>query len=98
MPPYVERLKQYVTANDITKEKQRAVLISSSGVTTYRLIKNLLSPRAPSEVEFDDIISTMTARCQPPPSEIMQRYRSNTCVRRPQESVSGSPQAVSGVL
>ena len=86
---YVERLKQYFTANDITtKEKQRAVLISSCGVTTYRLIKNLLSPRAPSEVEFDDIIATVSAQCQPPPSEIMQRYCFNTCIRRPHESVS----------
>jgi len=86
---YVERLQQYFTANNIiSKQKQRAVFISSCGVSTYRLIKNLLAPRAPSEVEFDDIISTVTTHCQPPPSEIMQKYRFNTCVRRPHETIS----------
>ena len=51
-------------------------------------MKDVLAPEAPTAVSFDDIVAKMTTHCQPPPSEIMQRYRFNTRVRRPHETVS----------
>ena len=86
---YVERLRQYFAANDIAAAaKQRAILLSSCGAATYRQIKDVLSPTAPAEVAFDALVTALTTHFQPPPSEIMQRYRFNTRVRRPHESVS----------
>ena len=86
---YTERLLQYFTANDIDDAgKRRAILLSSCGATTYRLIKDVIAPQAPTEVSFDDIVAKMTAHCQPPPSEIMQRYRFNTRVRQSHKTVS----------
>ena len=86
---YTERLAQYFKANDITDaSKQRAVLISSCGARTYRLMKDVLTPRNPSEVDYDELVTAMTTHFQPPPSEIMQRYRFNMRVRRPHESVA----------
>ena len=87
--PRGERLMQYFAANNITsKQKQCAVVISSCSVSTYHLIKNLLASRAPSKVELDELISTVTAHCKPPPSKIMQRYPFNTYIRRPHETIS----------
>ena len=86
---YTECLLQYFAANDIDNAgKQRAILINSCGATTYRLIKDVIAPRAPTEVSFNEIVQKMTAHCQPPPSEIMQRYRFNTRVRHSHETVS----------
>ena len=44
---YAERMEQYFTANDIAyPAKQRAVLLSACGATTYQLIRNLVAPVA----------------------------------------------------
>ena len=80
---YVERTKLYFIANDITDgAKKRAIFLS------YRRIKDVLSPRGPAEVSFDDICTIMTTHLQPQPSEIVQRFRFNTTSRLPQESVA----------
>ena len=86
---YIERLQMHFAANDIKDApKQRAILISSCGPSTYRQMKDVLAPEAPSTVSFTDIVSKMTAHFQPPPSEIMQRYRFNTRVWQRHESVA----------
>ena len=86
---YVERAKQYFLANDITDEdKQRAILLSCCGDTTYRTIKDVMSPQAPGEATFTVIAEKMTTHFQPTPSEIVQRFRFNTRVRRPHETVA----------
>ena len=86
---YVERAKLYFTANDIIDaSKRRAVLLSSCGDATYRRIKDVLSPRAPAETTFKAICDAMAKHLQPESSEIVQRFRFNTRVRLPQESIA----------
>lgn len=46
---YTERLGHF-TANEITDAgKKRAVLLSSCGAKTYKLIRNLVSPGKPTD-------------------------------------------------
>ena len=48
---YEERLQQYFVANDIKEtEKKRAILLSSCGQSTYKVIRNLVAPRKPESV------------------------------------------------
>ena len=85
---YVERAKLYFAANDVTdNDKQRAIFLSACGDTTYRRIKDVLTPEAPGETSFKTIIEKMTQHLQPTPSQSVQRFRFNTRVRRSQESV-----------
>ena len=50
---YVERLENYFVAHDIkTEAKKTAVLLSKCGMATYKLIKSLLAPQKPSDVEY----------------------------------------------
>ena len=66
---YIERAKQYFEANNIEDAgKKRAVLLSACGAATYRKIKDLLTPKAPSETTFDEIVEKMTKHLQPVPS------------------------------
>ena len=44
---------------------QRAVLFSVCGAATYKLIKNLLAPANPTEVEFKDIVKLLIEHYQP---------------------------------
>lgn len=85
---YVERAQQYFAANDVESAgKKRAILLSSVGNKTYRIIKDVLAPDAPAEVTFANI-EKMTKHFQPPPSEIVQRFQFHTRVRQPHESVA----------
>ena len=86
---YVESLRQYFAANDIDNAgKQCVILISCSRAATYRLMKCILAPHTSSEVPLEELVTEMTTHFQPPPLEIMQRYRFNTRVRRPHETVA----------
>ena len=86
---YVERLEQYCTANNIKNaDKQRAILVSACGASTYRMIKSVLAPQAPTEVSFKDIVKAMAGHLQPTPSETVQRYKFHSRTRRQGESVA----------
>ena len=65
-----ERLEQYFTASDVRDVgKQRAILLSCCGVSTYRLIKNELAPNRPIDVPFDDIVTQIRTNFQLTPSK-----------------------------
>ena len=70
---YFERARQYFAANDKdSPAKMRAVLISACGPATYRIIKDVLTPEAPSTVDFDTIVEKLTQHFQPVPNQIAQ--------------------------
>lgn len=86
---YIERAKQSFAANDIADAvKRRAILLSACGASTYRTIKDVLTPQAPGEVAFDDIVEMLSKYFQPTPSEIVQRCRFNSRIRRPHETIA----------
>ena len=86
---YIERAKQYFTANEVTSAaKKRAILLSACGPVTYRVIRDVLTPEAPTDVALDVLIEKMSKHFQPTPSEIVQRFRFNTRVRSPHETVA----------
>ena len=91
-PQYVERLGQFLEANEITGEakadKRRATFLSVIGPTPYKLLRSLLAPAKPSEKTFEVLVATLTQHYSPPPSEVMQRFRFNSRSRKPGESVA----------
>ena len=55
---YIERLQQYFIANNIKgEERQRAILLSICGSSTYQLIQNVVFPGKPTEKSFEQIIT-----------------------------------------
>ena len=55
---YTEGLDQSFLANEITdKGKKQVVLVSSFGVKTYKLIRNLVSPGKPSDKTFAELVN-----------------------------------------
>ena len=47
---YIERMEFYFLANGVTDAgKQRAILLSTIGAQAYKVLRNLISPSAPSE-------------------------------------------------
>ena len=86
---YIERLEQYFAANKIEDaDQQRAILLSVCGPATYRLIRNLVSPKKPMELKIEDLITIVQKHHDPKPSMIVQRFRFNGRNRRTGESVA----------
>lgn len=69
-------------------DRKRAIFLKVIGPTTYALLRNLLSPAAPTEKSLADITAALNAHFDPTPSEIVERYKFNSRVRRAGESVS----------
>ena len=86
---YVERLDQYFTANDVAAPgKRRAILLSSVGPVTYRLIRNLLAPDKPTDKTLKEIVDIVRDHHQPKPSVTMQRFTFHSRTRQTGESIS----------
>ena len=86
---YTERLEQYLMANEVVSpEKKRAVLLSSVGASTYKLIRNLTSPYPPGSRTYKEIIDLVRDHFNPKPSVIVQRLKFHTRTRLPGESVA----------
>ena len=91
-PQYVERMEEMFKANNLTGEskadKRRAIFLTVVGKRTYNILRSLLSPVKPSEKTFEELTTALSHHFSPPPSEVMQRLRFNSRLRKPGESVS----------
>ena len=76
-------------ANEVVSpEKKRAILLSSVGASTYKLIRNLTSPHPPVSRTYKEIIDLVRDHFNPKPSVIVQRLKFHTRTRLPGESVA----------
>ena len=86
---YAERLSFYFTANGITTDaKKRAILLSSVGPSTFRLMRSLVLPESLDSVSFDDLVKKVKEHKEPPPSVIVRRFQFNTRNQKPGETFS----------
>lgn len=86
---YWDRFQCYCEANGITDAaKKRAILLSSVGCSTYKLLSSLTAPAKPVEKSLDDLNALLKAHFNPAPSPIVQRYKFYNRSRQPAESIS----------
>lgn len=86
---YCEHLQQYFLANNVKDAgKQRAILLSVCGASTYRLIRSLVAPGKPTDKTFEEIVTLLKNHYTPPPSEIVQRYNFNKRVQKKDETIA----------
>ena len=86
---YVERLECYFLANDVADaEKQRAILLSCCGASTYSLIRSLATPSKPTAVAYKDLVEKVTAYYAPRRSKIVSRFKFNSRSQQPGESIA----------
>ncbi|XP_028304146.1 uncharacterized protein K02A2.6-like [Gouania willdenowi] len=86
---YVERLEHFFLANDIVEEgRKRSILLSVCGAKTYRLIRNLATPRKPGDLSFRELVTLVQEHHNPKPSVIVQRFKFHTHSRRAGVSVA----------
>ena len=86
---YTERLKHYFIANDIADDtKQRSLLLSVCGVSTFKLIQSLLPGDQLGKKKFAEIATLVQEHFHPQPSEIVSRFNFNSSAHRHGESTA----------
>ncbi|XP_048860100.1 uncharacterized protein LOC125746627 isoform X3 [Brienomyrus brachyistius] len=86
---YEERLGHFFSANGISDgDRKRSILLSACGAKTYKLIRNLATPRKPGEIPYDDLVQLVANHHNPKPSVIVQRFKFHSHFRKQGQSVA----------
>jgi len=85
---YSERMAYFFQANGVAEGRKKAMLLSLMGPTAYKLLRSLIAPSKPDDKSYAELVSAMEKHHDPIPSEIVQRYKFNSRVKKPEESVS----------
>ena len=85
---YVERTEQFMKANKVGNDNRVSRLLSLMGSSTYSLLRNLVAPRKPPELTYDEIVSTLTDHLAPGPLVIAERFRSHKRNQAPGENIT----------
>uniref|UniRef100_A0A8C2FFT4 Gypsy retrotransposon integrase-like protein 1 n=2 Tax=Cyprinus carpio TaxID=7962 RepID=A0A8C2FFT4_CYPCA len=86
---YTERLEHFFAANEITDEdKKRSILLSVCGAKTYKLMRNLATPRKPGDLPYKDLIDLIQNHHSPKPSVIVQRFKFHSHFRKSGDSIA----------
>ena len=75
-PTYVERLEQYLSANNVTEEKKKvAVMVTVMGAKAYSLLRNLVAPSKPADKKFSELVQILKDHLNPKPLVIAERSK-----------------------
>ena len=86
---YIEQMDCFFDANGIDKDdRKRAILLSSCGSQTYRLLRSLVSSVKPDTKPYKEIVKILNDYFSPEPSITLQRYKFNSKSREKDQSVA----------
>ncbi|XP_075556628.1 uncharacterized protein LOC142588693 [Dermacentor variabilis] len=85
---YRERAAQYLIANDVPDDKQRAVLLPCCGAATYTLLQSLLALVKPCEAKSTSILDILGKHFSPKPSEVDATFKFNSGTRQAGEAAA----------
>ena len=86
---YLERLDSYFVINSVTEDAtKKNFLLNAIGGKTYHVLRNLLVPKKPKDATLTEITNAMSQHFEPKPSEIVQRYKFNSCYRKSEQSIA----------
>ena len=72
---YIQRLDQYFLVNDVPDAKKAPALLSLVGAKVFKLLKNLVTPAAPSTKSYDDLCTTLKDHFKPKANRRTLTYR-----------------------
>ena len=86
---YEERMELFCLANGITDVgKKKATFLTSIGVDTYKLVRNLCTPSNVKDKTLDEIVTLLKKHLAPEPNVILKRFKFNMRNRKEGKSVS----------
>lgn len=80
---YIKRFELFVNANGIDASKKLQVFLTVLGEKAYVTLRNLLLPKTPTQVKYEEAVAVLQQHYAPKRSIVTERYR---FYRRNQES------------
>lgn len=72
---YLKRLKLYFLVNNTDKEKQKNIFLLLMGTKIYEILTNLVMPKQPEELKFEEIEEVLKKHFQPTRLTIVERFQ-----------------------
>ena len=89
----IEHLEQHLIAweldgdDEVTKKKRKAILISSIGGETYRVLKDMCYPDTPASCTYDQLLTHLRSYYTPKKLAVAERYRFYNTKQKPGQSI-----------
>ena len=74
-----ERLEQYLEANEIKKDKKKALFLTLIGSVGYAILRNLCAPDLPKTKTYKGLSELMMKYMDPAPNEMLERFKFKQC-------------------
>lgn len=89
MRSYIERMEFAFIANEITTAvRKRAILLSSCGEETYKLLRNLVAPDNLTDKTFDQLKTILNDHFNPKQAACARRFTFNSCIQTPGQRIA----------
>lgn len=85
---YEDRLMQYFLINEVQEDKKVPLFITVMGGETYKILKSLSSPTAPSALKFSEIVNTLKQHFKPKVNKRAERFKFSKSNQEQGESIS----------
>lgn len=85
---YLERIEHLFRVNVVEDPLKVSMFITLSGPQVYNTLKNLVAPRSPGDLQYNEIKEILTKHYSPPVSEIGERFKFNKCCQKPGQSIA----------
>lgn len=85
---YLERLEHLFKVNAVENDMKVSMFITLAGAQVYSTLKNLVAPRQPDSLTYEQVKSTLKNHYAPAVSVIGERFRFNKCMQKPNQSIS----------
>lgn len=87
-PIYQDRLEQYFAANMIESDRRVAVLLTSIGDQTYKILRDVCDPDPPSSKSYEQLITILRNQFSPRTSVFRSRILFYSLMQSPEEKIN----------
>ena len=84
---YVERVEMFFEVNSVAEDRKVPTILTLMGNKMYALLRNIVSPRRPRDLSFEEIVDNLAKHLDPKPIVIAERFKFHKAEQQESESI-----------
>ena len=84
---YVERVEMFFEVNSVAEDEKVPTILTLMGNKMYALLRNIVSPRRPRDLSFEEIVDNLAKHLDPKPIVIAERFKFHKAEQQESESI-----------
>ena len=84
---YVERVEMFFEVNGVAEDKKVPTILTLMGNKMYALLRNIVSPRRPRYLSFEEIVDNLVKHLDPKPIVIAEHFKFHKAEQQESESI-----------